>query len=204
MAQPHTPYARSQSSSIGPGRPRTRAATPVASTASNSSGCAFDGRPESRSASRWAPSLTRRRDHALVVFLIRASFVRRSPAAIPVEVVWHEGDARLALAQRSWARNLLAPHRPAPAAVRRRFGGGSTALARSADCRSAWCPRAAALRPEADVQRTGHRSCVRRDPYGHIQPCDAGRARTVGTSSAGRRVARRLMWISGSAEGTGA
>jgi nucleotide-binding universal stress UspA family protein len=132
-------------------------------------GCAFDGRPESRSALRWASWLTRRLDTRLVVFTVRdtvrpgraiAAGQLRPPDHVlrrqrerdvdealagvagegAVDVVWLAGDPRLALRQRSWALDLLALGSRPGGPRAKLFGGAWGPLARDANCPLAVVP----------------------------------------------------------------
>jgi nucleotide-binding universal stress UspA family protein len=127
-------------------------------------GCAFDGRPESRTALRWVSSLARGKSSRLVVFTVRDSVragrgvgrktpgdddetlreqrertVREALADVTsdsaVDIVWLGGDPRLALAQRSWALDLLALGATGRRGLRARlFGDAAGDLGRAANC----------------------------------------------------------------------
>src|SRR3954447_10964145 len=131
-------------------------------------GCAFDGRPESQSALRWAARITRRLDSRLVVFTVRDTFrpgraiaaglrpphhVRRRQreedvgealAGVggqgAVNVAWLAGDPRLALRQRSWALDLLALGSRPGGPRAKLFGDAWGPLARDPNCPVAMVP----------------------------------------------------------------
>jgi len=126
--------------------------------------CAFDGELESRTALKWVASLAQNRMSRLVVFTVRDTVCagrgirRRSSrnddetvraqreravaetladvaADGAADVVWLGGDPQLAVAQRSWALDLLVLPVPRHGRLRGRLLGGDTGrLARAANC----------------------------------------------------------------------
>lgn len=145
--------------------------------------CAFDGGPESHTALRWVAALARGRSSRLVVFTVSDTVragrgIRRAKrndddavreqreravaetladvaADGAVDVVWLGADPRLALAQRSWALDLLALGAPSQRGLRARlFGGDPGHLARAANCPLVLVPPGTHDLPgHADVER---------------------------------------------------